>query len=35
MVDIPVYHRAKIILERAEAIEAVERRKAEALARIS
>ena len=35
MVDIPVYHRAKIILESAEAIEAVERRKAEALARIS
>ena len=35
MVDIPVYYRAKIILERAEAIEAVERRKAEAMARNS
>lgn len=34
MVDIPVYERAKIILERAEAIEAIERRKAEALAKI-
>lgn len=31
MVDIPVYYRAKIILERAEAIEAVEQRKAQAL----
>jgi citrate lyase subunit beta/citryl-CoA lyase len=33
MVDVPVFERAKIILNRAEAIEAVERRKAEALAR--
>ncbi|MDI6754247.1 MAG: CoA ester lyase [Thermodesulfobacteriota bacterium] len=33
MVDIPVFERARIILERAEAIEAVERRKAEALAK--
>jgi citrate lyase subunit beta/citryl-CoA lyase len=31
MVDIPVYLRAKRIMDRAEAIEAVERRKAEAL----
>lgn len=35
MVDIPVYYRAKIILDRAEAIEAVEKRKAEALAKNS
>jgi citrate lyase subunit beta/citryl-CoA lyase len=35
MVDIPVYYRAKKILERAEAIEAIERRKTEALARIA
>jgi len=35
MVDIPVYFRAKLILERAEAIDAVEHRKAEALARNS
>jgi citrate lyase subunit beta/citryl-CoA lyase len=34
MVDIPVYYRAKIILDRAEAIEAVEQRKAQALARM-
>jgi len=34
MVDIPVYERARVILERAEAIEAIERRKAEALAKI-
>jgi citrate lyase subunit beta / citryl-CoA lyase len=33
MIDIPVYLRAKIILDRAEAIDAVERRKTEALAR--
>lgn len=35
MVDIPVYHRAKLILDRAEAIEAVERRKSDALARLA
>ena len=35
MIDIPVYHRARMILDRAEAIEAVERRKAEALAKNS
>ncbi|MFA5027788.1 MAG: CoA ester lyase [Candidatus Methylomirabilota bacterium] len=35
MVDIPVFLRAKVVLERAEAIEAVERRKAEALAKNS
>ena len=34
MVDIPVYNRAKLILARAEAIAAVEKRKAEALAKI-
>jgi citrate lyase subunit beta/citryl-CoA lyase len=34
MVDIPVYNRSKLILERAEAIAAVERRKSEALAKI-
>jgi citrate lyase subunit beta/citryl-CoA lyase len=34
MVDIPVYNRSKRILQRAEAIAAVERRKAEALARL-
>lgn len=33
MVDIPVYYRAKRIIERAEAIESVQRRKAEALAK--
>jgi citrate lyase subunit beta / citryl-CoA lyase len=33
MVDTPVYKQAKSVMERAEAIEAVERRKAEALAR--
>jgi len=33
MVDIPVYNRARLILERAEAIAEVERRKAGALAR--
>ncbi len=35
MVDIPVYYRSKKIIERAEAIQAVESRKAQALARIS
>ena len=34
MVDIPVYNRSKLILQRAEAIAAVERRKAEALTRL-
>ncbi len=34
MVDIPVYNRSRLILQRAEAIAAVERRKAEALARL-
>ena len=34
MVDIPVYNRAKLILTRAEAIAAVEKRKAEALANL-
>jgi citrate lyase subunit beta/citryl-CoA lyase len=34
MVDIPVYNRAKLILARAEAIAAVEKRKADALAKI-
>ena len=34
MVDIPVYNRSKLILQRAEAIAVVERRKAEALARL-
>jgi citrate lyase subunit beta/citryl-CoA lyase len=34
MVDIPVYNRARLILHRAEAILEVERRKAEALARL-
>jgi citrate lyase subunit beta/citryl-CoA lyase len=34
MVDIPVYNRAKLVLGRAEAIAAVEKRKAEALAKI-
>jgi len=34
MVDIPVYNRAKLILARAEAISAVEKRKAQAMARI-
>lgn len=34
MVDIPVYNRARLILERAEAIAEVERRKIEALARL-
>lgn len=34
MVDIPVYNRSKLILQRSEAIAAVERRKAEALARL-
>jgi hypothetical protein len=33
MVDVPVYKRALVILERARAVEATERRKAEALAR--
>ncbi|MBW2145660.1 MAG: CoA ester lyase [Deltaproteobacteria bacterium] len=35
MVDIPVYYRAKKVMERAEAIEAVERKKAQALAKIA
>ena len=35
MVDVPVYRRALVILERARAVEATERRKAEALARLS
>lgn len=34
MVDLPVYNRSKLILQRAEAIAAVERRKAEALAKL-
>jgi citrate lyase subunit beta/citryl-CoA lyase len=34
MVDIPVYNRSKLILQRAEAIAVVEQRKAEALARL-
>ena len=34
MVDVPVYKRALVILERARAVAATERRKAEALARI-
>jgi len=34
MVDIPVYRRAKLILERAAAIAEVEKRKADALARL-
>jgi len=34
MVDIPVYHRARLILNRAEAIAEVERRKANALAHL-
>jgi citrate lyase subunit beta/citryl-CoA lyase len=34
MVDIPVYNRSKLILRRAEAIATVEKRKAEALARL-
>ena len=34
MVDIPVYNRAKLVLGRAEAIAAVEKRTAEALAKI-
>lgn len=35
MVDIPIYYRAKRIIERAMAIEAIEQRKAQWLARIS
>lgn len=35
MVDIPVYNRARLVLKRAEAIAEVERRKAEALAKIA
>lgn len=35
MVDVPVYKRALVILERARAVAATERRKAEALARAS
>ena len=34
MVDIPVYNRSKLILQRAEAIAVVERRKTEALAKL-
>jgi citrate lyase subunit beta / citryl-CoA lyase len=34
MVDIPVYNRAKLVMTRAEAIAAVEKRKAEALAKL-
>jgi citrate lyase subunit beta/citryl-CoA lyase len=34
MVDYPVYNRARLILERAKAVEKVERRKAEALQRL-
>ena len=34
MVDIPVYNRAKLVMTRAEAIAAVEKRKAEAMAKI-
>jgi citrate lyase subunit beta/citryl-CoA lyase len=34
MVDVPVYNRARLILERAKAVEEVERRKAEALRRL-
>jgi len=34
MVDLPVYNRSNLILQRAEAIAAVEKRKAEALARL-
>ena len=34
MVDIPVYNRAKLVMTRAEAIAAVEKRKADALAKI-
>jgi citrate lyase subunit beta / citryl-CoA lyase len=35
MVDIPVYKRAQVILERAQAVAETERRKAEALARLA
>jgi citrate lyase subunit beta/citryl-CoA lyase len=35
MVDIPIYYRAKRIMERARAVEAIEQRKAQALAQIS
>ncbi len=34
MVDIPVYNRAKLVMTRAQAIAAVEKRKAEALAKL-
>jgi len=34
MVDIPVYNRSRLILRRAEAVAAVEKRKAEALAKL-
>jgi hypothetical protein len=33
-VDVPVYKRALVILERARAVEATERRKAEALGKL-
>jgi citrate lyase subunit beta / citryl-CoA lyase len=35
MVDIPVYKRAQVILERARAVAETERRKTEALARLA
>jgi citrate lyase subunit beta / citryl-CoA lyase len=35
MVDTPVYKRAKLVMERAEAVAALEKRKAEALSRLS
>jgi citrate lyase beta subunit len=35
MVDVPVYERALVILERAHAVAATEQRKAEALARLA
>ena len=35
MVDIPVYNRAGVVLQRAEAIGKIEQRKAEALAGMS
>lgn len=34
LVDIPVYNRARLILKRTQAIAEVERRKADALARL-
>jgi citrate lyase beta subunit len=35
MVDVPVYKRAQVVLARARAVAETERRKAEALARVS